>query len=427
MSTDRLVKWSKESAEFFEKAEDSSVVLDLVISYACASQTGEGFEELVNTINSEKIKRKVKKVIITDASYLYRHVNLEFSRYADPSLPTDWYLKNKGAIEKLKCPYEIKSWVTGLVGNGFGDRYRQVKQDFFTDSNFKDAVISLAMEFTAKKFYDSDVGRNIDFILEETAYTAENLRGANIVYPTGVSPHLGIAIKKYNFGAGFLSYKASNCARKRMFVEKQMQIKEEENHKLDIEAIDKEVLFFIKEKVSNVNFFVVDKYDNHIYRNYSLNRIIGIKATAKEAGPEVWKNNRRVIEEGKPMMVEENSPEGYTFLSVKYPLVINGKVEGVIGLAVDITDKKKREELQKKLEIQEELYRIAKKVAHDINSPISALKIVAYMSANKLTEKEKRMLEMSITSIESIAETLLGEYKTIKRAEQGEIVEVVDR
>jgi hypothetical protein len=86
MSTERLVKWSKESKEFFEKAEDNSVVLDLVISFGCASQTGEGFEELVNTINSEEIKKKVKKVVITDTSYLYRHVIPEFIKYAEPSI-----------------------------------------------------------------------------------------------------------------------------------------------------------------------------------------------------------------------------------------------------------------------------------------------------------------------------------------------------
>ena len=39
MATERLVKWSKEAQEFFEKAEDKSVVLDLVISFGCASQT----------------------------------------------------------------------------------------------------------------------------------------------------------------------------------------------------------------------------------------------------------------------------------------------------------------------------------------------------------------------------------------------------
>jgi hypothetical protein len=70
MATERLVRWSKESQEFFEKAEDNSIVLDIMISHSCASQTGEGFEELVNTINSEHIKRKVKKIVITDTSYL---------------------------------------------------------------------------------------------------------------------------------------------------------------------------------------------------------------------------------------------------------------------------------------------------------------------------------------------------------------------
>jgi hypothetical protein len=40
MSTERLVKWSKESQEFFENAKDNSIVLDIFISYSCASQTG---------------------------------------------------------------------------------------------------------------------------------------------------------------------------------------------------------------------------------------------------------------------------------------------------------------------------------------------------------------------------------------------------
>jgi hypothetical protein len=74
-------------------------VLDLVISYGTTSQTSEGFEELINTINSEDIKRKVKKVVITDTSYLYRHTISQFSGYCDVNIPTEWYLKNKEAIE----------------------------------------------------------------------------------------------------------------------------------------------------------------------------------------------------------------------------------------------------------------------------------------------------------------------------------------
>jgi hypothetical protein len=33
MSPERLKKWNKESQEFFEKAEDNSIVLDIFISY----------------------------------------------------------------------------------------------------------------------------------------------------------------------------------------------------------------------------------------------------------------------------------------------------------------------------------------------------------------------------------------------------------
>ncbi|MDR1243694.1 MAG: hypothetical protein LBJ79_00675 [Endomicrobium sp.] len=54
MATERLVKWSKEAQEFFEKTEDNSIVLDLVISYACASQTGEGFKDLINSISRKQ-------------------------------------------------------------------------------------------------------------------------------------------------------------------------------------------------------------------------------------------------------------------------------------------------------------------------------------------------------------------------------------
>jgi hypothetical protein len=112
MSTERLVKWSKESQEFFEKAKNNSIILDLVISFGCASQTGEGFEELVNTINSENIKRKVKKVIITDTSYLYRHGIQNFQKYSDISIPAIWFLnrenRGKGDSKWFADKIEIK-------------------------------------------------------------------------------------------------------------------------------------------------------------------------------------------------------------------------------------------------------------------------------------------------------------------------------
>ncbi|MDR1433914.1 hypothetical protein [Candidatus Endomicrobiellum devescovinae] len=140
MPTERLVKWSKEAKEFFEKAKDNSVVLDLVISYGCASQTGEGFEELVNTINSESIKRKVKKVIITDTSYLYRHDIAEFAKYADLTIPTIWYLVNKKSIEKLMVPIELKSWSNEVKTDTFKKWFDKILVDYKEQTNFRDIV-----------------------------------------------------------------------------------------------------------------------------------------------------------------------------------------------------------------------------------------------------------------------------------------------
>ena len=67
MNTNRCVKWSIEVQEFFNTAPNKSITLDVIISQACLSQTGKGFEELVNSLNSDEIKRKIKKVNIIEA------------------------------------------------------------------------------------------------------------------------------------------------------------------------------------------------------------------------------------------------------------------------------------------------------------------------------------------------------------------------
>lgn len=61
MKSERMVKWSKEALDFWEESADDSVILQCVISYGCVSQTGEGFEDLVNTLNSFP-KNKIKKI-----------------------------------------------------------------------------------------------------------------------------------------------------------------------------------------------------------------------------------------------------------------------------------------------------------------------------------------------------------------------------
>ncbi|MDR0977932.1 MAG: hypothetical protein LBL71_02715 [Endomicrobium sp.] len=212
MTTERLVKWSKNAQEFFETAEDNSIVLDLVISFGCASQTGEGFEELVNTINSPDIKRKIKKVNITDTSYLYRHTIGQFSGYCDVNIPTEWFLRNKSAVGKITVPTELKSWVTGLQNLGFRDWYKQIREDFIKDVDFRNIVIDMANTALLKSCEDGEIGKNIDFILEETAYTCLNFKNVNMVYPMDIAGPVQKAIEKYNLNVCHLSYSISDHA-----------------------------------------------------------------------------------------------------------------------------------------------------------------------------------------------------------------------
>jgi hypothetical protein len=150
MTTERCVKWSRASESFFESARDDTIVLDIVVSYGCLSQTGEGFEELVNSINKNDIRKKVQKVNILDTSYLYRHSIPEFSKYSDKNVPTAWFLKNQQAIQKLKCEMEVKSWAEKLDSNEFKSWREKIIMDFAGDE-YRNGIIQEFRDFVLKK------------------------------------------------------------------------------------------------------------------------------------------------------------------------------------------------------------------------------------------------------------------------------------
>ncbi|MDR1433767.1 PAS domain-containing protein, partial [Candidatus Endomicrobiellum devescovinae] len=102
------------------------------------------------------------------------------------------------------------------------------------------------------------------------------------------------------------------------------------------------------------------------------------------------------------------------YLSRKTPLFDNnGKIIGLLGLSIDITDRKEKEELQSKLKIQEELYNTARWVSHDIAQPVNVLK--GYLDLNKsLKEEEKKIFGEVARSIENITDRLLIKYRGVK-------------
>jgi signal transduction histidine kinase len=420
MSTERLVKWSKEAKEFFEKAKDNSLVLDLVISYGCLSQTLDGFEDLVNSINSINIKRKVKKVNILDTSYLYRHTIPSFSKYKDSAIPTLWFLNNKRSIEKLTINYELKSWANELIINN--DKFKTCYERIFSDcsaiakfKNLLDADCSAAVESKKGTFEESK-----NFLLEEMAYTCSILKDSILVYPVPFTPSFVYAIKKYT-RIRQLRYKISRESQHTVKCFNPYDI-----DRLNISKVDKEVASFIKNDVSNVSFYVIDKFGNYITKNDKFCKISKELSNAMELDTDSWKNCLDVMKQNKQVIIEEQFQNNY-FLSIKKPLVIDGKIEGIIGLSIDITEKKKIEELESKLKMREELYKIAKEVSHDIASPVMSLKIIEEMYKGKLKEQDERMLKTAIRSIEDMAGKMLSKYRINKNVEMGMIEEVKEK
>ena len=116
-------------------------------------------------------------------------------------------------------------------------------------------------------------------------------------------------------------------------------------------------------------------------------------------------------------MIFEETDKHKDFLSVKAPLLINNKVEGIIGLAIDITDRK----------MQKDLFDIAKQVAHDINSPITSLKMIQYISSSKLSEQEKKMLDLTIKSINDMAKNLIEKCKSIKEVSSEKEYSIINK
>ncbi|MBS0359705.1 MAG: PAS domain-containing protein, partial [Proteobacteria bacterium] len=144
------------------------------------------------------------------------------------------------------------------------------------------------------------------------------------------------------------------------------------------------------------NIYCLDKDGNIIWCNKNQALSLGIPNPAIFIGKtllnvaeilnwdttffkELQKNNMEVIKSGKAKICEEtpSTADGSkkTFLSHKNPIFnSNGEVTGLIGIAVDITEKKLNEQLigeKKQLEkVMESLHTLASSLAHELRTPL---------------------------------------------------------
>lgn len=405
------VKWVSKARSFFENAADDSVELLFVVSHGCRSQTGKGFEELVNTINRDDIKRKVKKFTILDASYLYRHCYNGFSALSSPDVKSMWFINNESYINRLKVDVAFINWIDLLNSPDYDEWYKQIDMDFRGDKDgfgivqeFRNSVLEEAGRFAESQ---DQLDACVQFILEERAISCAFHKNTVIVYPIAFRNSMKIINERYNLNITQLAYRLSD------------KLQSFQRNRYETSKIEKEVILLLVNAI-DANFFAIDKYGEYIYKNEMLSKFIG-DLTHSVIDPDAWRISKEIMDSGKAITLEEKYIDKY-FLSIKAPLIIDDVVEGVVGVSVDITDKKRAEELKRETERQKiqiekhkEFKNFTAQLAHDIMGPLASLEM--FISRNNLPEREHISLRDVIAKIRSIGNLLVSRYKEDERLE----------
>ncbi|MFI5303731.1 MAG: PAS domain S-box protein [Nitrospiria bacterium] len=110
-------------------------------------------------------------------------------------------------------------------------------------------------------------------------------------------------------------------------------------------------------------------------------------------------NDHEVIKKKGPIEFDETVPhdEGlHDYFSVKFPLLDNkGEVYAVCGISTDITDRKRREEDQMKIEKLESLGLLAGGIAHDFNNILTAILGNISLSKSFLDSKDQLLIGLN--------------------------------
>lgn len=143
----------------------------------------------------------------------------------------------------------------------------------------------------------------------------------------------------------------------------------------------------------------------------------------KEGDAEKFReNDLYVMQHKKSMAFEETSVvngKPAIVLSQKTHLEDgNGHVFGILGVSLDITDRKEKEELRLENELhkqaldqQEKFTKLAAQVAHDIASPTAALSMLVN-ACDDIPEEARLLLRNTATRINDIACNLLAQYQS---------------
>jgi signal transduction histidine kinase len=147
-----------------------------------------------------------------------------------------------------------------------------------------------------------------------------------------------------------------------------------------------------------IHLFAIAKDGSYIIKNKILDKVISKLypnekpkvLNAKDIDPVAWNDCYYIMETGKTKVQEEQAPNGRYYLSVKSPLVHNNEVIGIIGIAVDITDKKQAELAKEEF---------LANMSHDLRIPFSGIASMAdYLYQQETDPVKKQCLEDIVQS-----------------------------
>ncbi len=110
---------------------------------------------------------------------------------------------------------------------------------------------------------------------------------------------------------------------------------------------------------------------------FDVAELLGWPQTLAQA---IHDHDQQVMQQGHSTIAEESvilNGEEHIFLARKHPWVSNNKIIGIIGIGIDITEKKRAEQLQLEKEKAEQyssaMYLLASAIAHELRTPLAGI------------------------------------------------------
>jgi len=182
-----------------------------------------------------------------------------------------------------------------------------------------------------------------------------------------------------------------------------------------------------------INFYWLD-HDGYLMGcNEEELKILGVSSQSEVIGKHSselfaessWLNSKKVIETGESLTIEEiplpEHGKNVTYLTIKSPIKDkkNNKVTGVIGVSIDISEKKQAEELMRTAKKAAEAANKAKSefianMSHDLRTPMAGvlgMLDVIQIILNKASKTIEPNSTPSVTEYQAIIEKLLIEIE----------------